>query len=82
MAIMGAGLLFCGIYCLKMTNESEHGLLCLLIGVVTLLSGIVLPVVAIVGAFNEEEVRQAITCIVLYTLSIVGGIVFAKKLWY
>jgi hypothetical protein len=82
MAVIGAGLLFCGIYCIRMTGESEHGLLCLLIGAITLLSGLALPIVASVGAFNDKEVKQAIICIVVYAISLVLGVIFAKKLWY
>ena len=82
MAFIGAGLLFCGIYCFQMVKESESALLCFIIGVITLLSGLALPVVAAVGAFNEKEVTQGITCIVMYVISLVLGVIFAKKLWY
>ena len=82
MAILGAGLLFGGIYCAKMTTDSEHGLLCLLLAIIMIPCGLIVPIVGTVDAFIEKEIMNAIICIVIYLTSLVCSVFFIKSLWW
>ena len=82
MAILGAGLLLGGIYCAKMTEETEKWFLCLLLAIIMIPAGLVVPVVGTVDAFIEKEIVNAIICIVIYLASLVGSIFFIRSLWW
>ena len=82
MALLGAGLLFGGIYCAKMTEETEKWFLCLLLAIIMIPAGLVVPVVGTVDAFIEKEIANAIICIVIYLASLVGSFFFIRSLWW
>lgn len=82
LAILGAGLLFGGIYCAKMVSESEQVFLCLLFAIIMIPAGLIVPIVGTVDAFIEKEIINAIICIIIYITSLIGSAFFIKSLWF
>ena len=81
MTIMGIGLIFMGTYCLRMTNQSDFGWLCCVLGVIITIVGVLLPIKAVIDGFIEEEFGEAIASIVVYVLALIGEVFFIKSLW-
>ncbi len=81
-SILAFCLIFMGLYCLKMTNQSDYGWIACILGIIIVPSAIALPVPTIIEAFKDEEIAQAIICIVIGVLEYVCGFLFGKYLWY
>ncbi len=79
--LLGVSLLFFGLFCIKMSNDSEYTGVCILFGVLSILAGLILPVVVTINSFNEGYNFSAIASIVTFALSFVGLYFFAKWLW-
>lgn len=81
MVVLALGMLLFGAYCLNMTNKSDYGWLCAILGGLLLLVGVGLPIMAIVDAFIEEEFVEAIICIVATLVSYFLTFLFMRSLW-
>lgn len=82
MGIFGFFLGLAGIYCLNMAKQSDWGWLCGVFGVLLCLISVGLPITAIIGAFEEKEITEAIICIVIVPLQFISDFFFARSLWW
>ena len=72
-SLFGAALLMFGIYCIRVSDKTDHWLFCFLLGIFTTILGLVLLGVAINDAFAFEEVVQGIINIVIAIISLIIG---------
>ena len=81
-AFCGACLLLMGIYCIKMTKQSEYGGICLVIGVIVVIGALSYPILNIINAFRDEEIVNAVIGVIIYAIGLISSLFFIKSLWY
>lgn len=80
--ILAFGLIFMGLYCLDMTTKSDYGWVACILGIIIVPTALALPIPTVIEAFKDEEIVEAIICIVLGLLEYFCGYKFARYLWY
>ena len=80
--ILAFCLIFMGIYCIFVANKSDYGWICWVLGIIIIPTAIALPIPTIIDAFKDEEIVEAIACIVIGLLEYFCAYKFARYLWY
>ena len=82
MSVVALLMGYAGIYCYNAKEKVDYGWLAGMLGIVMCIISVGLPFTAIVGAFQEELIAEAIICILAIPLQVWLLIKFARSLWW